>query len=161
MKRNRRYIFLLFFCALAACNNKLAINQLDRQSEPVFSKGAKITNDNFTGAAYLQTLIGADSLNPSAVACVTFEPGARSKWHWHPAGQILVVIDGVGYYQEQGQPKKILRKGQAIKCPPGVPHWHGAGPDTAFVQLAITNGHKGPTVWLGAVTDSVYHSPNR
>lgn len=127
------------------------------KKERVFPKGEKITNDNFTGTVYLQPLIAADSLNPTAVGNVTFEPGARSKWHLHPAGQILLVIDGVGYYQEKGQPKKILRKGDVIKCPPNIPHWHGASADTAFVQVAVTNNHKGATIWLEAVTDNEYN----
>lgn len=128
--------------------------------ELIFPKGEIITNDNFTGNAYLQMLIAADSLNSTAVGNVTFEPGARTKWHLHPGGQILLVIDGVGYYQEKGQPKKILRKGDAVKCPPNVPHWHGASPDTTFVQVAVTNNDKGTTVWLEEVTNAVYHSSN-
>jgi quercetin dioxygenase-like cupin family protein len=154
MKPNLQYLLLLCLIVLAACNNKAEMN--NSNNELVFPKGQKITNDNFTGTAYLQMLIAADSLNPTAVGNVTFEPGARSKWHSHPAGQILLAVDGVGYYQEKGQPKKILRKGDAVKCPPNVPHWHGASADTAFVQIAITGREKGETVWLEAVTDSVY-----
>jgi quercetin dioxygenase-like cupin family protein len=154
MKPNLQYLLLLCLIVLAACNNKAEMN--NSNNELVFPKGEKITNDNFTGTAYLQMLIAADSLNPTAVGNVTFEPGARSKWHSHPAGQILLAVDGVGYYQEKGQPKKILRKGDAVKCPPNVPHWHGASADTAFVQIAITGREKGETVWLEAVTDSVY-----
>jgi quercetin dioxygenase-like cupin family protein len=156
MKLNLQYILLPCLIVLASCNNKSEVN--NSNNELVFPKGEKITNDNFTGTAYLQTLIAADSLNPTAVGNVTFEPGARSKWHSHPAGQILLVVDGVGYYQEKGQPKKILRKGDAVKCPPNVPHWHGASADTVFVQIAITGREKGETVWLEAVTDSVYNS---
>lgn len=156
MKLNLQFILLLCLIVLAACNNKAEMN--NSNNELVFPKGEKITNDNFTGTAYLQMLIAADSLNHTAVGNVTFEPGARSKWHSHPAGQILLAVDGVGYYQEKGQPKKILRKGDAVKCPPNVPHWHGASPDTAFVQIAITGREKGETVWLEAVTDSVYNS---
>jgi quercetin dioxygenase-like cupin family protein len=159
MKLNLQYILLPCLIVLASCNNKSEVN--NSNNELVFPKGEKITNDNFTGTAYLQTLIAADSLNPTAVGNVTFEPGARSKWHSHPAGQILLVVDGVGYYQEKGQPKKILRKGDAVKCPPNVPHWHGASADTAFVQIAITGREKGETVWLEAVTDSVYNSSKK
>jgi len=112
--------------------------------------------DNFTGTVYLHTLIESDSLNPNSVGNVTFEPGARSKWHVHPAGQILLATGGVGYYQEKGQPKKTLRKGDVIKCQPNVSHWHGASVDSAFIQLAITSREKGPTVWLEAVSDSIY-----
>jgi quercetin dioxygenase-like cupin family protein len=154
MKLNLQHILLLCLICLVACNNKPEMN--NSNNELVFPRGEKITNDNFTGTAYLQMLIAADSLNPTAVGNVTFEPGARSKWHSHPAGQILLAVDGVGYYQEKGQPKKILRKGDAVKCPPNVPHWHGASADTAFVQIAITGREKGETVWLEAVTDSVY-----
>jgi aryl-alcohol dehydrogenase-like predicted oxidoreductase len=67
-----------------------------------------------------QMLMNADSLNSISVGNVTFEPGARSKWHLHPAGQILLVTGGVGYYQEKGSPKKILHKGDVVKCPPNV-----------------------------------------
>ncbi len=158
MKLKLRYILPLFLFALAACNNKKEMNNSTNGNALVFPKGEKITNDNFTGTAYLQPLIAADSLNPTAVGNVTFEPGARTKWHSHPGGQILLVTDGVGYYQEKGQPKRILRKGDAIKCPPGTPHWHGASADTAFVQVAVTNNAKGTVVWLDAVTDTVYNA---
>ena len=139
-----------------AADNKSA-SKMSAEDNSIFPKGAKITNANFTGTAYLQPLIAADSLNPTAVGNVTFEPGARSKWHCHPAGQILLAIDGVGYYQEKGQPKRLLRKGDVVKCPPNVAHWHGASADTAFVQVAITNNHKGVTVWMEAVTDEEYN----
>jgi quercetin dioxygenase-like cupin family protein len=143
--------YLLLLIGLGACNNK-------QDTTTIFPKGEKITNDNFTGTAYLQPLIAADSLNATAVGNVTFEPGARSKWHLHPAGQILLVIDGVGYYQEKDQPKKILHKGDAIKCPPNIPHWHGASTETFFVQVAITGREKGETVWMQPVTDEEYNS---
>jgi len=158
MKLNLSYILPLFLFALAACDNKKEMNNSTNDKEIVFPKGEKITNDNFKGTAYLQMLIAADSINATAVGNVTFEPGARTKWHSHPGGQILLVTDGVGYYQEKGQPQKILRKGDAIKCPPNVPHWHGASADTAFVQLAVTNNEKGTVVWLEEVTDAVYNS---
>lgn len=128
-----------------------------KESTFIFPKGDKITNNNFTGTVYLQMLIAADSLNPTAIGNVTFEPGASTKWHFHPAGQILMVTHGVGYYQEKGQSKKILRKGDVIKCPPNVHHWHGASPDSYFVQVAVTNNNKGNAVWLEEVIDTVYN----
>ncbi|MEJ1240557.1 cupin domain-containing protein [Chryseolinea sp. T2] len=122
----------------------------------VFPKGSKINNDNFKGTAYLKMLIEADSVNPTSIGNVTFEPGARTKWHQHPGGQILLAIDGVGYYQEKGQAKRILKRGDVIKCPPNVPHWHGASVEAPFVQVAVTNRHLGETVWLGEVTETEY-----
>jgi quercetin dioxygenase-like cupin family protein len=144
-----------------SCNNRKEIQLDQANSEILFPKGKKVTNDNFIGTVYLQGLIEGDSINPNSVGNVTFEPGARSKWHLHPAGQILLATDGVGYYQEKGKSKIILRKGDVMKCPPNVAHWHGASADTAFVQVAITGREKGPTLWLEAVSDSVYHSKEK
>lgn len=156
MKHNLIYVLPIALALLTACNKNQKMENQKKPSELVFPKGKKITNDNFRGTAYLQMLMDADSLNSISVGNVTFEPGARSKWHSHPAGQILLVTDGVGYYQEKGQPKKILRKGDAIKCPPNVAHWHGASADSAFVQLAITGREKGETKWLEPVSDDDY-----
>lgn len=154
---NIRNIAVVFLFGVSAASCK----QENKSALPptLFAKGEKVTNDNFTGTVYLHSLIEGDSINQNSVGNVTFEPGARSKWHMHPAGQILLATDGVGYYQEKGQPKVILRKGDAIKCPANIPHWHGASADTAFVQVAITGREKGSTVWLEAVTDEEYNSP--
>lgn len=122
----------------------------------LFPQGDKNTNDNFVGEVWVKSLVDADSLNETAVGNVTFSPGARSKWHSHPAGQIILATDGVGYYQEKGKAKVILRKGDVVKCPPNLPHWHGASADSTFVQIAITGRQNGPTVWLEPVSDSVY-----
>jgi len=155
MKYTLKYILPLMFLAFSGCDNN-DINKIKGESSIVFPKGEKITNENFTGTAYLQMLIASDSLNQSSVGPVTFEPGARSNWHLHPAGQILLVIDGVGYYQEKGQPKKVLRKGDAIKCPANIQHWHGASAGTSFVQVAITSNQNGPVQWFNKVSDEEY-----
>ena len=131
----------------------------NQDEESVFPKGEKITNDNFKGTAWLQQLVTSDSSNNTQVGNVTFEPGARTNWHFHPGGQILLATGGIGYYQEKGSPKKILRKGEVIKCPPNVAHWHGASPDNEFIQIAITTTQKGSTVWLEPVTDEQYLLP--
>ena len=160
---NKLFLFALVF--LTAFTSVTSCGQSPRTAgtgnSVVFPTGEKVANTNFTGTVYLQMLVSSDSLNAIAVGNVTFQPGARTKWHLHPAGQILLVTDGVGYYQERGQPKKVLRKGDAVKCPPNVPHWHGASADTAFVQLAVTGSEKGPTVWLEEVTDAAYHSGDK
>lgn len=153
----RNLLILTFSCAVIFSSYaQIKRNKNQPVSDNIFPRGVKITNDNFKGTAYLKMLMDADSLNPTSVGNVTFEPGARTKWHVHPGGQILLVIEGVGYYQEKGQAKKILRKGDVIKCPTNVPHWHGASADTGFVQVAITNRHLGETVWLHEVTDDEY-----
>lgn len=146
---------------MTSCSQSKKITQTvstDLQTSGIFPKGNKITNDNFIGNAWLYQAVQADSLNQTAVGSVTFEPGARTKWHYHPAGQILIAIGGVGYYQEKGSQIRILRKGDVVKCPPNVPHWHGASPNQPFIQIAITSSEHGPTVWQQAVSDEEYNS---
>lgn len=123
----------------------------------LFPKGETITNNNFTGTAYLKMLVNADSLNTTTVGNVSFEPKARTNWHVHRGGQILLITDGIGYYQEKGQQKKILHKGDVIKCPPNVEHWHGASAESHLVHLAISDNDNGAVVWLKAVSDDEYY----
>ena len=122
----------------------------------IFPKGEKITNNNFIGDAWLQQMIIPDSLNSTQIGNVTFEPGARTNWHLHPGGQILLITDGTGYYQEKGSPKRIIKKGDVVKCPANVLHWHGASKDDMLIQIAITDTRKGAPVWLGPVTNDEY-----
>lgn len=155
-----KYIFICCFSCLAvSCSNKPQPSIAKRGL--IFPTGERITNDNFIGTAYLHPMVVADSVNTTSVGNVTFEAGARTKWHLHPGGQILLATGGVGYYQEKGRPKIILRKGNVISCSPNIPHWHGASADTAFVQIAITNTRHGPTIWLEPVSDSVYLGPGQ
>lgn len=156
--KNKTFLFLSGMLALSCSQqNQSEAMKKDETQELIFAKGEKITNDNFTGTAWLNNLVNADSVNQNAVGSVTFEPGARTKWHSHPAGQIILALDGVGYYQEEGKEKVTVRKGEVVKCPIDVPHWHGASADTAFVQIAITGREKGETVWLKPVTDEEYN----
>jgi 4-carboxymuconolactone decarboxylase len=115
------------------------------------------SNPNFTGSVSVNMLVSNDSIFNSQMATVTFEPGARTNWHYHPSGQILVITDGVAYYQEKGKPKQVLSKGQTVKCLPGVMHWHGASPSGTMTHLAMSpNLEKGGVVWLEKVTEEEY-----
>ena len=138
---------------------RAAVTTADQNPNPIFPKGEKITNNNFIGNAWLQEMIRADSLNHTQIGSVTFEPGARTNWHSHPGGQILLITGGTGYYQEKGSPKRIIKKGEVIKCPPNVQHWHGASLDDALIQIAVTNTQKGTVVWMRPVSDEEYNNP--
>jgi quercetin dioxygenase-like cupin family protein len=97
-----------------------------------------------------------ENINASG-ALVTFEPGARSAWHTHPAGQRLVVTSGVGLTQEWGKPVQVIRPGDVVWCPPGVKHWHGAAPSTAMTHIAVTATADGKNVnWMEKVSDEQY-----
>ena len=95
-------------------------------SKAIFPRGEPGAATNFTGNAYNLALVANDSTYNTLVGNVFFEKSARSNWHVHPSGQILIVLEGEGYHQLEGQPKQTMRKGDVIKCPPKVKHWHGA-----------------------------------
>jgi quercetin dioxygenase-like cupin family protein len=125
----------------------------------IFEKGEKAPADYFTGTAWIKNLVPADDIFNTLIGNVVFEPGARNNWHTHAGGQILIVTDGTGYYQEKGKPKQVLREGDTVKILPGVVHWHGASPDSAFTHIAVnTNIQKGIVEWLQKVTDEEYNA---
>jgi quercetin dioxygenase-like cupin family protein len=125
----------------------------------IFSKGELGPEKNFTGKAYNLGLVSSDSIYNTLVGNVYFEKGARSNWHVHPSGQILIVLDGEGYHQLEGQPKQTMRKGDVIKCPPKIKHWHGATESSSLTQMYILpKTEKGIVTWLEPVTDEQYKS---
>lgn len=113
----------------------------------------------FTGAVRVDPLFaGGKDINPSG-AYVSFEPGARSAWHTHPAGQRLVVVSGMGLTQEWGKPVQEIHVGDVIVCPAGVKHWHGAAPTSPMTHLAVTGSVDGKSVeWMEQVSDDEYHA---
>ena len=125
----------------------------------IFPKGELGPAENFTGNAWAASLVANDSIYNTLVGNVYFEPGARSNWHKHPSGQILIITDGVGYHQIKGQPRQTLKKGDVVKCPPDVEHWHGASPDTDMQQMYILpKTEKGIVTWLQKVTNEEYNN---
>jgi quercetin dioxygenase-like cupin family protein len=117
----------------------------------------KVSAEYFTGSLQVQELFPADDPSRTSGGKVTFEPGARSAWHTHPLGQILIVTDGTGWVQQWGGPIEEIRKGDVIWIPPGVKHWHGATPSTAMTHIAIQEQFNGKAVeWMEKVTDEQY-----
>ena len=111
----------------------------------------------FTGNVRVDPLFGANESAPYSGGYVTFEPGARSNWHIHPAGQRLIVTAGVGRTQEWGGPVVEIRAGDHIWCPPGVKHWHGASPTSPMTHIALTGTRDGRNVeWMEKVSDEQY-----
>jgi quercetin dioxygenase-like cupin family protein len=127
-------------------------------TEPTFPKGELSTAKNHTGNIWLRELNVGDSTFDPGIAQAVYDAGAKLDWHIHPGGQVLLITEGTGYYQEKGKPIQIVHKGDVIKCPPGVEHWHGAAPNSSFAYIAVTPTQKGKTVWLKPVTDEEYNS---
>jgi len=93
---------------------------------------------------------------------VRFEPGARTNWHTHPLGQTLYIVSGTGQVQTWGGPVREVRAGDVVWIPPHEKHWHGAGPATTMVHVAIHEALDGKHVdWLEPVTDAQYQGGGR
>ena len=118
---------------------------------------AKGAAANFTGDVIVEPLYGTNEHTSSTGGHVIFAPGARSAWHTHPAGQVLIVTSGTGWIQEEGQQKLEIKPGDVIWTPPGVKHWHGATATNAMSHIAITNMVGGKNVdWMEHVNDEHY-----
>jgi quercetin dioxygenase-like cupin family protein len=125
----------------------------------IFPKGEKIINNYFIGTAWLHMLVADDDKLNCVIGNVTFESGARNNWHKHPGGQILLITEGKGYFQEEGKPVQIIQKGDIVKIDPDVKHWHGATPDSLMTHIAISpNTQLGDVEWLQAVEDEEYNN---
>ena len=113
----------------------------------------------FTGSVRIDPL--TQTTEPARVSCahVTFEPGARSAWHWHPLGQTLIVTSGCGWVQSEGGPKVEIHAGDVVWCPPNGRHWHGATQTTAMTHIAIQEALDGKAVnWMEKVSDEQYQA---
>lgn len=113
--------------------------------------------DWFTGAVRIDPLFQAP--DPALVhgASVTFEPGARTAWHTHPLGQILIVTAGCGRAQRWGGAVEEIYPGDVVSFAPGEKHWHGAAPTTAMTHIAIQERLDGRAVdWLEQVSEMQY-----
>ena len=121
------------------------------------SPSAQGPADYFTGKVRLDTPFKAEAPGRAGGAIVTFEPGARTAWHTHPLGQLLIVTAGLGWAQRDGGEIEEIRPGDVVWFPPGEKHWHGATDRTAMTHVAIAESQDGSSVtWLEKVTDTQY-----
>ena len=113
--------------------------------------------DWFTGTVRVDAMFNPAAPDRVQGAHVTFEPGARTAWHTHPAGQTLIVTFGRGLAQREGGPVEEIRQGDVVWFPAGEKHWHGAAPDTAMSHIAIQEAIDGSAVtWMEKVSDTDY-----
>jgi quercetin dioxygenase-like cupin family protein len=141
---------------IALAVSALCIFQSQAQAQTAgsgFPKGELSTAKNHTGNIWLSELNVGDSTFDPSIAMATYDAGAKLDWHIHPGGQVLLITEGTGFYQERGKPIRIVHKGDVIKCAPGVEHWHGAAPHSSFAYIAVTPTQKGKTIWLEPVSN--------
>ena len=113
--------------------------------------------DYFTGTVHQDPIVTAPEPARIRAVSVRFEPGARTAWHTHPAGQTIIITFGRGRVQREGGPIEEVRTGDVVFFPADEKHWHGASPDTAMSHIAIQESIDGtPVTWLEKVSDADY-----
>ncbi|MBD8680088.1 (R)-mandelonitrile lyase [Sphingomonas sp. CFBP 13720] len=150
----------LHVIALLGCTASTAQAQTVVRAGEAPAKPGPATN--FTGTVSVRTMAEVIAPGQAGAALVTFQPGARTNWHTHPAGQILYVTEGCGWIQEEGSPVIRVCEGVTIHARPGAKHWHGATSSQGMRHLAVTETIDGkPVDWLEPVPASQYHGPAR
>ena len=120
-------------------------------------QSARLPADYFTGNGWIQRLVKDEQIACN-VAKVSFEPGCRTHWHTHPAGQILIATEGKGYIQKKGEPMQALLPGDVVIILKDEEHWHGATPDSLFTHIATQPTVDGKDVtWMKPVTEEEYN----
>ena len=159
---------LTTYAVLAALLAPLGAHAQQPQVTPAHDGSLRITRagsqpsgrgptEYFTGTVRVDPLFAATAPSRMSGGSVTFEPGARSAWHSHPVGQILIVTAGVGRVQRQGGPIEEIRPGDVVRIAPGVKHWHGAAPTTGMTHTALQEHVDGQVAkWMEKVTDDQY-----
>lgn len=113
--------------------------------------------DWFTGTVSVQPLFPQNEPSRMTGGHPHFQPGARTAWHTHPVGQVIIVTSGKGRVQRWGGPIEVINEGDVVFFEPGEKHWHGAAPDSAMSHIALQENVDGKNVdWLEHVTDEQY-----
>jgi quercetin dioxygenase-like cupin family protein len=162
MKWRAALLYGILGMAIMACNNKNQEKMKEENKGSIFPKGEKLPGDWFTGDAYLTPLVAKDKNNGFSAGSVSFESGARTNWHTHPKGQVLIVTEGTGFDQEKGGQARAITKGDVVNIPENTEHWHGAAATSSMTHIAITN-FKGDVqvTWLKPVSDEEYNEANK
>jgi len=158
MNQKQIISLLIATIVITSCNLK---KEIKMETTALFPKGQQLPNEWFTGNAFLHPLVAKDNNNDFSAGSVTFEPNARTHWHTHPKGQVLIVTEGEGFYQEKGKKAQPIKKGDVVTIPENVEHWHGASAKNKMVHIAITNYKEDVQVtWLEPVSDEEYAEVN-
>lgn len=158
--RNRIIIYLLttlvtFLPQLSLAGENISASQIHYSAES--QKSFKGPEEYFTGEVQVDMLFPGNETAHYSGAYVTFQAGARTAWHSHPAGQHMIIISGIGLTGTRDGKIIKFKKGETVWCPPDLDHWHGATAEQSMTHLVITGSKDGKNViWKEKVTDEQY-----
>jgi 4-carboxymuconolactone decarboxylase len=155
-------IAILCFCGTLKAEEKTYTqNKEEDMKMEIMPKGTqksfKGPEDMFTGDVQIDMLFPSNEVAHYSGAYVIFQPGARTAWHLHPAGQHMIVTSGIGLTGTRDGKIVTMKTGDTVWCPPDIDHWHGATPDSPMTHLVVTGELNGKNVvWKEKVTDDQY-----
>jgi quercetin dioxygenase-like cupin family protein len=152
LKMKNIAIFLILFvpCVSFAQNTQYTVTSF-------LQDGPKAPNTHYIGEAFLSGVLQGDSDLNYNITKATFRKNSTLDWHKHSTVQVLIVIEGEGYYQEKGKEAISIKKGDVVRCAKDVEHWHTASKNNLITYLALYDGSK-PTIWTDKVTQEYYDS---
>lgn len=149
MKYSLTILFLAFSTVILAQDDDYAVKSF-------MDEGIKAPNTHHIGEAWLNFLIQENDGLDYNITQATFSPNSTLDWHKHSTPQVLIIIEGKGYYQEKDKEAILLKKGDVIKCEKDTEHWHTSAIDSKISYLAIYG--KSPTIWTDKLTIEYYNS---
>ena len=163
MKRAPRYLMLGLWLTMTVCSN--AIYAAESNGQTAYAAGSqqsfKGPEKLFTGDVQVKLLFPANNVAHYSGAYVTFQPGARTAWHSHPAGQHMIVTEGIALTGTRDGKILSFKAGETVWCPPNLDHWHGATANAPMTHLVITGDLNGKNVvWKEKVSDKEYAAGN-
>ena len=129
--------------------------QSDYVVSSYLTQGPKAPNTHYIGEAWLNGVLQADGDFSYNITKATFKANSTLDWHKHGSIQVLIVVDGEGYYQEKGKEPVVMKKGDVIKCSKDTEHWHASSKEKDITYLAIYGGMQ-PTIWTDKLTQAYY-----
>ncbi|RIA09641.1 quercetin dioxygenase-like cupin family protein [Flavobacteriaceae bacterium MAR_2010_72] len=120
-------------------------------------EGMKAPNTHYIGEAWLNSLLQADDQINYNITKATFRANSTLDWHKHTSSQVLIVVEGIGYYQERGKEPILIKVGDVIKCDKDIEHWHSSSKEHDVTYLALYGGEQ-PTIWTEVLTQDYYDS---
>ncbi|MEL0240715.1 MAG: cupin domain-containing protein [Flavobacteriaceae bacterium] len=133
----------------------LSFAQSEYKVSSYLTEGFKAPNTHFIGEAWLNGVLSADEELPYGITKATFKANSTLDWHYHSSIQVLIVVEGEGYYQEKGKAAIRMKTGDVIRCEKGTEHWHASSKESDVTYLALYGGTE-PTTWTEVLTQEAY-----
>ncbi|WP_422861611.1 cupin domain-containing protein [Flagellimonas sp. W118] len=143
-------------CLLLSLSSTISAQNADYPIKSFLEEGVKAPNTHHLGEAWLNFLLQEEDGLDYNITQATFSPNSTLDWHKHSTPQVLIVLEGKGYYQERGKDPIIIKKGDVIQCQKDTEHWHTSSKDSKVSYLAIYGNS--PTIWTEKVTREYYDS---